>query len=58
MTNYYKTRQQQWDEVMQSFKEAEERTAICKEMFGQENLYGLTKEQQEAYWSACFRMYN
>ncbi len=52
MTNYYKTRQQQWDEVMQSFKDAEERTAICKEMFGQENLYGLTEEQKEAYWNA------
>jgi len=54
MTNYYKTRQQQWDEVMQSFKDAEERTKICKEMFGQENLYGLTEEQKELYWNKIY----
>lgn len=54
MTNYYKTRQQQWDEVMQSFKDAEERTKICKEMFSQENLYGLTEEQKELYWNKIY----
>ena len=50
MTNYYKTRQQQWDEVMQSFKDAEERTKVCIEMFGQENLIGLSDEQRDLFW--------
>ena len=52
MTNYYKTRQQQWDEVMQSFKDAEERTAICQEMFGRDNLKGLNNEQRDLFWEA------
>jgi hypothetical protein len=48
----YKTNQQAWKEVMNSFKEDERRTAICQKMFGQDNLIGLSDEQREAYWNA------
>ena len=48
----YKTRTQCWNEVMQSFKENERRTAICQKMYGQDNLIGLSDEQREAYWNA------
>ena len=48
----YKTNQQAWDEVTRSFKEDERQTAICKEMFGQENLKGLTNEQRDLFWNS------
>ena len=48
----YKTNQQAWNEVMNSFKEDERRTAICQKMFEQDNLIGLSDEQREAYWNA------
>jgi hypothetical protein len=48
----YKSRTQAWNEVMQSFKEDERRTAICQELFGQDNLIGLTEEQREEYYKA------
>jgi len=48
----YKTNQQAWDEVMNSFKEADRRTKICQEMFGQDNLKGLTNEQRDLFWEA------
>ena len=48
----YKTNNQAWNEVMNRAKESERRTAICQEMFGQENLYGLTEEQKELYWNS------
>jgi len=46
------TNQQAWDEVTRSFTESTRRTGICKEMFGQENLIGLTDEQRDQFWSA------
>jgi hypothetical protein len=52
MYRQYKTNSQAWNEVANSFKEADRRTAICKAMFGQENLYGLSEEQKEAFWQA------
>lgn len=52
MYRQYQTNQQAWDEVMNSFKEDERRTKICMEMFGQENLYGLSEEQKNAFWAA------
>ena len=52
MYRHYQTNQQAWDEVTRSFKEDKRRTAICQKMFGQDNLYGLTEEQKEAYWKA------
>ena len=48
----YKTNQQVWKEVMQSFKEDERQTAICQKMYGQDNLIGLTEEQKQAFWKA------
>ena len=46
------TNQQAWDEVTRSFTEANRRTDICKAMFDQENLIGLTEEQRDQFWSA------
>ena len=48
----YKTNQQAWDEVTQSFIEAERRTVICQDLFGQENLKGLSDEQRKLFWSS------
>ncbi len=48
----YKTNQQCWDEVTRSFNEANRRTEICRQMFGQENLIGLTTEQRDLFWKA------
>lgn len=46
----YKTNQQCWDEVTRSFNESKRRTKICQEMFGQDNLKGLTNEQRDLFW--------
>ena len=48
----YQTNQQAWDEVMRGVKESERRTEICIEMFGQENLIGLSDEQRESFWES------
>ena len=48
----YKTNQQAWDEVMRNIKESERRTAICQEMFGQDNLIGLTNDQRDLFWES------
>ena len=48
----YKTNQQAWNEVMSGVKESERRTNICIEMFGQENLIGLSGEQRELFWQS------
>jgi hypothetical protein len=48
----YKTNQQCWNEVTQSFIESKRRTKICIEMFGQENLKGLSNEQKELFWKS------
>ena len=50
--NMYQTNQQAWDEVMQNIKESERRTVICQEMFGQDNLIGLTNEQRDLFWES------
>lgn len=46
----YKTNQQCWDEVTRSIQESKRRTKICQEMFGQDNLIGLTNEQRDLFW--------
>ena len=46
---YYKTNQQAWNEVMRGVKESERQTKICQEMFGQDNLIGLTEEQRRKF---------
>lgn len=48
----YKTNQQAWDEVMRGIKESERRTVICQQMFGQDNLIGLTNEQRDLFWES------
>jgi hypothetical protein len=48
----YKTNSQAWNEVMNSFKESERRTLICREMFGQDNLIGLSEEQRDHFWES------
>ena len=45
----YKTNQQAWNEVAASFREDKRRTAICQELFGQDNLIGLSDEQRTLY---------
>ena len=47
-----KTNHQCWNEVSNSFKESSRRTKICIEMFGQENLIGLSDEQRELFWQS------
>ena len=48
----YLTNQQAWDQVTEAYDESIRRTDICKAMFGQENLIGLTEEQRDQFWSA------
>ena len=47
----YKTNQQCFNEVTRSFIEANKRTNVCQELFGQDNLIGLTADQRDLYWS-------
>ena len=48
----YQTNQQAWDEVMRNIEESKRRTQICQEMFGQDNLIGLTNEQRDLFWGS------
>jgi len=48
----YKTNNQCWNEVSNSIKESNVRTKLCIEMFGQENLIGLSDEQRELFWES------
>ena len=48
----YQTNQQAWDEVTRSFNEANRRTEICQELFGQDNLKGLTSDQRDLFWES------
>ena len=48
----YKTNQQAWDEVTRSIIESNRRTEICQELFGQENLIGLTNDQRDLFWES------
>ena len=48
----YQTNQQAWDEVMQGIKESERRTVICQQMFGQDNLKGLSDKQRDLFWNS------
>jgi len=48
----YIPNQQCWDEVTRSFIEAKRRTRICQEMFGQDNLKGLTIDQRDLFWES------
>ena len=48
----YKTNQKVWDEVTRSIVESKRRTKICVNLFGQENLKGLSKEQRDLFWES------
>jgi hypothetical protein len=48
----YQTNQQAWDEVTREYQESIRRTEICKQMFGQENLIGLTTDQRDLFWES------
>jgi hypothetical protein len=48
----YQTNQQAWNEVNREFDESNRRTNICIEMFGQENLIGLTDDQRNIFWQS------
>ena len=48
----YKSNQQAWDEVTRSIIEANRQTEICQELFGQENLIGLTTDQRDLFWKS------
>jgi len=52
MYRRYQTNQQAWDEVTNEIIKSRERTKICLQMFGQENLKGLTKEQRDLFWKS------
>jgi len=52
MYKRYQTNQQAWDEVSREFIESKRRTKICLEMFGQENLIGLTNDQRDLFWES------
>ena len=48
----YQTNQQAWDEVTREFIESKKRTKICQDLFGQDNLIGLTSEQLDLFWES------
>ena len=48
----HQTNQQAWDQVTKTYNESIRRADICKAMFGQENLIGLTNEQRDLFWEA------
>ena len=48
----YQTNQQAWDQVTNAIIEARERTVICQQLFGQDNLKGLTDAQRNLFWES------
>jgi hypothetical protein len=48
----YQTNQQAWDEVTRTVIESRRRTAICQDLFGQDDLIGLSDEQRDLYWES------
>ena len=48
----YKTNQQCWNEVSNSFKESLTNNSFCIEMFGQENLISLSDDQRDLFWES------
>ncbi len=52
MYRKYQTNQQAWNEVMSNIKESKRQAKICQELFGQENLIGLTTEQKDLFYES------
>ena len=48
----YRTNQQAWDQVTNAITEANRQTAILQQLFGQDNLKGLTKDQRDLFWES------
>jgi hypothetical protein len=48
----YQTNQQAWDEVMETARRFERQQQKCREMFGQDNLIGLTNDQRDLFWKS------
>ncbi len=48
----YETNQQAWERISRGYDESIRRTQICQDMFGQDNLRGLTPEQQDLFWAS------
>jgi hypothetical protein len=48
----YQTNQQAWDEVTRGIIESRRRTADCQQLFGQDNLIGLTTGQRDLFWES------
>ena len=48
----YQTNQEAWEEVTKSFNESNRRTKICRQMFGKDNLIGLTNDQRKLFWES------
>ena len=50
--NMYQTNQQAWDEVMETARRFERQQQKCQELFGQDNLIGLTNDQRDLFWKS------
>ena len=48
----YQTNQQAWDQVTREYRESKRRTQICQQLFGQDNLIGLTDAQRDLFWES------
>lgn len=48
----YETNSQAWERISRGYDESIRRTAICQDLFGQDNLKGLTPEQQDLFWAS------
>jgi hypothetical protein len=48
----YQTNQQAWDEVTREIIESRRRTAVCQQLFGQDNLIGLSAEERNLFWES------
>jgi hypothetical protein len=48
----YQTNQQAWDQVTNAIIEANKQTVILQQLFGQDNLKGLTKDQRDLFWES------
>ena len=47
----YQTNQQAWDEVMYNIARAEKISKLIRQMFGQDNLIGLSQDQRDQFWT-------
>lgn len=48
----YQTNSQAWDWISEKYDEQIRREQILQDMFGQDNLRGLTPEQQDLFWAS------